>query len=348
MTRWASIVVARKWWVLAVVLIAAVVAGIWGTGVFSKLSQGGYTDPGSESAQVSKIVDDNFGRQDPDIVAIYTVPAGQTLAELEPVVTETLDRFAADVPTQSVTSYWTAVPPWDRRRSTTQIRMRARPRSTGGSPRSAGLPVSSTFRSSTPSSPTRSGCSRCGTGTEPTRTAADTGRSRRWCAPCGRSGRPWSDPRAGNLPRRDCATYAPGVLSTFDPRTPRERGAGSVTDWDEIKQWSDAVYMPYSVRPVGRGLVPASDMFSVKIAEMTLTRFSYGIPVALSEFEPEAGNVLVLTTLNGRTRHEVTTKSSVDLRSGQTFVVDCSRVDSPRPSRWTASRRPSCSRRRTT
>ncbi|XVA00780.1 MMPL family transporter [Prescottella equi] len=111
MTRWASIVVARKWWVLAVVLIAAVVAGIWGTGVFSKLSQGGYTDPGSESAQVSKIVDDNFGRQDPDIVAIYTVPAGQTLAELEPVVTETLDRFAAAVPTQSVTSYWTAVPP---------------------------------------------------------------------------------------------------------------------------------------------------------------------------------------------------------------------------------------------
>ncbi|ORL81099.1 MMPL family transporter [Prescottella equi] len=111
MTRWASIVVARKWWVLAVVLIAAVVAGIWGTGVFSKLSQGGYTDPGSESAQVTKIVDDNFGRQDPDIVAIYTVPAGQTLAELEPVVTETLDRFAAAVPTQSVTSYWTAVPP---------------------------------------------------------------------------------------------------------------------------------------------------------------------------------------------------------------------------------------------
>lgn len=111
MTRWASIVVARKWWVLAVVLIAAVVAGTWGTGVFSKLSQGGYTDPGSESAQVSKIVDDNFGRQDPDIVAIYTVPAGQTLAELEPVVTETLDRFAAAVPTQSVTSYWTAVPP---------------------------------------------------------------------------------------------------------------------------------------------------------------------------------------------------------------------------------------------
>ncbi|RVW11497.1 MMPL family transporter [Prescottella agglutinans] len=111
MTRWASIVVARKWWVLAVVLVAAIVSGIWGTGVFSKLSQGGYTDPGSESAEVSRIVDDNFGRQDPDIVAIYTVPEGQTLADLEPAVTATLDRFAAEVPTQSVTSYWSAVPP---------------------------------------------------------------------------------------------------------------------------------------------------------------------------------------------------------------------------------------------
>lgn len=111
MTRWSSFVVARKWWVVAIVLIAAVVAGVWGTGVFSKLSQGGYTDPGSESAEVSRIVDDNFGRQDPDIVALYTVPTGQTLADLEPVVTETLDRFASDVPTQSVTSYWTAVPP---------------------------------------------------------------------------------------------------------------------------------------------------------------------------------------------------------------------------------------------
>lgn len=111
MTRWASIVVKRKWWVLAVVLIAAIVAGVWGAGVFSKLSQGGYIDPGSESAEVSRIVDDNFGRQDPDIVAIYTVPDGKTLADLEPAVTDTLDRFGAEVPTESVTSYWSAVPP---------------------------------------------------------------------------------------------------------------------------------------------------------------------------------------------------------------------------------------------
>lgn len=111
MTRWASVVVSRKWWVLTVVLLAAVLAGVWGSGVFSKLSQGGYIDPGSESAEVSRIVEDNFGRQDPDIVAIYTVPDGKTVADLEPAVTATLDRFAAEVPTESVTSYWSAAPP---------------------------------------------------------------------------------------------------------------------------------------------------------------------------------------------------------------------------------------------
>lgn len=131
----------------------------------------------------------------------------------------------------------------------------------------------------------------------------------------------------GIFPTEDTAAYAPGVPPTFDPRTCRERAAGPVTDWDEIKQWSDSVYMPYEVRPVGRSLAPSSSMFSTKIGDMTLTRFSYGIPVALGEFEPEAGNVLVLTTLTGRTRHEVTPKSSVDLTTGQTFVVDCSRVD---------------------
>ncbi|NKW20501.1 hypothetical protein GS940_24300 [Rhodococcus hoagii] len=110
MTRWASIVVSRKWWVLAVVLIAAVVAESGAPGVFLQLSQGGYTDPGSESAQVSKIVDDNFGARIPTSSRSTRSPAGQTLAELEPVVTETLDRFAAAVP-PIVTSYWTAVPP---------------------------------------------------------------------------------------------------------------------------------------------------------------------------------------------------------------------------------------------
>lgn len=79
------------------------ISGAWGTGVLAELSQGGCIDPGSESAEVSQIVTDNFGRQNPDILAIYTVPGGQTLADVGPAVTAALDRFRAEVPTESMT-----------------------------------------------------------------------------------------------------------------------------------------------------------------------------------------------------------------------------------------------------
>ena len=115
----------------------------------------------------------------------------------------------------------------------------------------------------------------------------------------------------------------------LDPRTAaqRERGGHQVDDWDEIKQWSDQVYMPYVVRPVGRALTPASSMFSAKIADITVTRFCYGIPVTIGEFAPEAGNTIVLTTIQGWTRHSLTPKSTLDITTGGTFVADCSRVD---------------------
>ncbi|MCZ4589491.1 MMPL family transporter [Rhodococcus opacus] len=107
MTRWASTVVSRKWWVLSLAVVAVLVSGAWGTGVFAKLSSGGFTDPGSESAEVARIVQDNLGPQTPDIIAIYTAPDGKTLDDIGPEVTASLDRFAAEVPTYSVTSYWT-------------------------------------------------------------------------------------------------------------------------------------------------------------------------------------------------------------------------------------------------
>lgn len=98
-------------------------------------------------------------------------------------------------------------------------------------------------------------------------------------------------------------------------------------DWDAIKVWSDSVYMPYVVRPIGRGLTPAASMYSAKIADITLTRFGYGVPVTIDEFAPEAGNILVLTTIRGLTRHSVAPGTSAEVTSGGTFVADCSRVD---------------------
>ncbi|MEV0945917.1 MMPL family transporter [Rhodococcus sp. NPDC049939] len=108
MTRWASIVVARKWWVLTLAVVVVLVSGAWGTGVFAKLSSGGFIDPGSESAEVDRIVEDNLGPQTPDIIVIYSAPDGKTLEDIGPQVTASLDRFSAEVPTFSITSYWTA------------------------------------------------------------------------------------------------------------------------------------------------------------------------------------------------------------------------------------------------
>ncbi|MGI9208307.1 MAG: MMPL family transporter, partial [Rhodococcus sp. (in: high G+C Gram-positive bacteria)] len=79
MNRWADIVVTRSRWVLAAVLLVVLAAGIWGVGVFGKLSGTGYYVAGSESVQAQKIIYDTFGPQTADIIAMYTAPEGQTI-----------------------------------------------------------------------------------------------------------------------------------------------------------------------------------------------------------------------------------------------------------------------------
>lgn len=110
MTRWAGFVVARKWWVVGVVAAIGVLAGMWGSGVFGKMSQGGFIDPGSESAQVARITEAALGPQTPDIIALYTPRDGENLDDIGPRVSATLDEFAANVSPHSVTSYWSAPP----------------------------------------------------------------------------------------------------------------------------------------------------------------------------------------------------------------------------------------------
>ncbi len=108
MTRWAQTVVSRKWWVLSLAVLIVLISGVWGLGVFGKLSQGGFVDPGSDSAKVAAIVEENLGPQTADIIAIYTPTDGRSLDDIGPAVTATVDEFTANVPTASVKSYWNA------------------------------------------------------------------------------------------------------------------------------------------------------------------------------------------------------------------------------------------------
>ena len=58
-----------------------------------------------------------------------------------------------------------------------------------------------------------------------------------------------------------------------------------------------------------------------------MTRFSYGVPIHLDDFDPGAGNILVLNTLQGTLRHKLDQRMTAATADGQSFVVDCSRTD---------------------
>ncbi|WP_168708272.1 MULTISPECIES: MMPL family transporter [unclassified Rhodococcus (in: high G+C Gram-positive bacteria)] len=107
MNRWASFVVSHKRWVLSIAVVVVALSGIWGLGVFGKLSEGGFIDPGSEAAEVSELVA-GLGQQTPDIVAIYTAPEGKSIDDIAPDVTSVLDAFQNKYAVANVTSYWTA------------------------------------------------------------------------------------------------------------------------------------------------------------------------------------------------------------------------------------------------
>lgn len=98
-------------------------------------------------------------------------------------------------------------------------------------------------------------------------------------------------------------------------------------DWDEIKDWSSKVYMPYDVSPTGKFDRPLSTMHSAMIGRITVTRFAYGIPVNIRDWSRDAGNAVVLTTIGGTARHWVDTDNAVETPVGGSFVVDCSRTD---------------------
>lgn len=68
-------------------------------------------------------------------------------------------------------------------------------------------------------------------------------------------------------------------------------------DWGEVSEFCNKVYMPYTVIPLQKMSRPNAVMHSLKVGQITVTRFSYGAPIYLKDFSNEAGNILVLTTI---------------------------------------------------
>lgn len=108
---WGAVVHRRRWAVLVAVLVVTVTGGLWGLGVFDRLTQGGYEDPGSQSAQVSQIMAD-LGQRPADVVVVYTAPPGTTVddPEVAAAVTRALDALPADRVAQRL-DYWSTQAP---------------------------------------------------------------------------------------------------------------------------------------------------------------------------------------------------------------------------------------------
>ncbi|SHG41136.1 MMPL family transporter [Geodermatophilus nigrescens] len=65
------VVYRRRRLVLALSALAVVVAAVWGTGVFGRLTGGGFDDPGSESSRAAALADSELGRDAADVVVLY-------------------------------------------------------------------------------------------------------------------------------------------------------------------------------------------------------------------------------------------------------------------------------------
>jgi trehalose monomycolate/heme transporter len=106
---WGRALARRRRLVLAITLLFVAFAGVWGTGVFGKLSSGdNFTPPASESQREANLATQVFGRNDADVVVLYR-SAAMTVSDpaYRQAVTTALSNLPrADV--AKVTTYWSS------------------------------------------------------------------------------------------------------------------------------------------------------------------------------------------------------------------------------------------------
>lgn len=74
--RLGEFTVRRRRWVLVATLLAVIVAGALGGGVFDRLSGGGFSDPDAESSRGTKQLEELFETGDPNLVLLVTAKQG--------------------------------------------------------------------------------------------------------------------------------------------------------------------------------------------------------------------------------------------------------------------------------
>jgi RND superfamily putative drug exporter len=117
-SRLGSFAYRRRRWVLAGSLLFVVAAALMGTGVFGRLSAGGFEDPSAESTRAKQVLESRFGTGAPNLVLLVdaasrgssTAPAVDSPAVDSPAVQRAAvaltNQLAARSDVADVVSYW--------------------------------------------------------------------------------------------------------------------------------------------------------------------------------------------------------------------------------------------------
>jgi trehalose monomycolate/heme transporter len=109
---WGRALSRRRRLTLAITLLFVVFAGVWGTGVFSKLSSGdNFTPPASQSQHEANVADQVFGRNDADVVVLYH---SATMTVADPAYRQAVTAALGGLPRADVahvTTYWSTGSP---------------------------------------------------------------------------------------------------------------------------------------------------------------------------------------------------------------------------------------------
>ncbi|MEU5855269.1 MMPL family transporter [Nocardiopsis dassonvillei] len=91
-----------RWAVLAATAVFAVFSGIWGSGLFSDVSESGFEDPNSESARATRVLEEELGHDGVDVVAVYR---SDEIRVDNPTFAAAVQRIADGMPEDAVADF---------------------------------------------------------------------------------------------------------------------------------------------------------------------------------------------------------------------------------------------------
>ncbi|PSK97260.1 RND superfamily putative drug exporter [Haloactinopolyspora alba] len=106
--RLSGFVTRRRRMVLVTAVVLIVIGGTAATTLFGKLSAGGFDDPTAESGQAADVLEDTFGRSQPNLTLLVTAPDGVDDPAAATEGEQLTRRLSEEEHVRNVVSYWSS------------------------------------------------------------------------------------------------------------------------------------------------------------------------------------------------------------------------------------------------